>query len=770
MPEQSAQNQSSQPQQAAGPNHSRRRPRGRGRKGATTSTSAASTSSEPKVQTPTGDGENEPGSGSNDTENPTKTDPQADAIQEQDLCWICAEPVKYYAVSECNHRTCHVCALRLRALYKKPDCTFCKELQPTVIFTVSADAPFSSYSAESVPYKDQKLTISFETEEMMQDSLVLLRFNCPDSSCDYVATGWSDLKLHVRGVHKRFMCDLCISHKKVFPHEHALYTFPQHSTHLPSAHRRQQKGVPKDQVEGGIHPLCEFCNECLFGDDELYGHMRHSHEECFMCKRNEIRDKYFKDYNALEQHFDQAHHPCPNPVCQARKFVVFGSKIDLQAHMVEEHGTEMSSRDKKDARRVNAAFEFQDASSSSNRRRGGGPGGGGGVSNGGGRDRGQRDSQPQLAPRPTQGSDNHRNPIGANLTPSGDVNSSSIGPSRSDAPSPAPPSMDPVTAERYTAIFARLRNLTEHHTNAIAGVKLALRDYTTSQSGARDLISTVWNTLDRELDATASIINLVVDFLEDEEKKMDLLSAWNAFKIERRRELPDLIIVPASAGVDYASIANSRVLSAHRVAPPPRQAQRAVWDRVAQAAERGATFPPLRVPRQQQSSSHVAALSHAPQPPPAGPSPAVRKQGVRSTAWSASAASVGAGGGGNSSTAPTASQGGKPPPAPPPPAPALTNAAFPMLPSSAAPRARPVISSRNSQLQHILGSAPPATSAWAPGRSAQEEAAGMREAEEVTAPAEVAAGGPGKKRGKGKQKQTLFMFGSYPSAGTGRQD
>lgn len=45
---------------------------------------------------------------------------------DSNLCWICAEPVKYWSVSECNHRTCHVCALRLRALYKKPECTFCK--------------------------------------------------------------------------------------------------------------------------------------------------------------------------------------------------------------------------------------------------------------------------------------------------------------------------------------------------------------------------------------------------------------------------------------------------------------------------------------------------------------------------------------------------------------------------------------------------------------------------------------------------------------------
>jgi hypothetical protein len=48
------------------------------------------------------------------------------AESEEDVCWICAEPVKYYSVGECNHRTCHVCALRLRALYKKLDCTFCK--------------------------------------------------------------------------------------------------------------------------------------------------------------------------------------------------------------------------------------------------------------------------------------------------------------------------------------------------------------------------------------------------------------------------------------------------------------------------------------------------------------------------------------------------------------------------------------------------------------------------------------------------------------------
>jgi E3 ubiquitin-protein ligase ZNF598 len=52
--------------------------------------------------------------------------PKSETDGDSDICWICAEPVKYYSLSECNHRTCHVCALRLRALYKKTDCTFCK--------------------------------------------------------------------------------------------------------------------------------------------------------------------------------------------------------------------------------------------------------------------------------------------------------------------------------------------------------------------------------------------------------------------------------------------------------------------------------------------------------------------------------------------------------------------------------------------------------------------------------------------------------------------
>lgn len=36
----------------------------------------------------------------------------------------------------------------------------------------------------------------------MEDSLLLLRFNCPSKQCDYIASGWQDLRVHVRVAHK----------------------------------------------------------------------------------------------------------------------------------------------------------------------------------------------------------------------------------------------------------------------------------------------------------------------------------------------------------------------------------------------------------------------------------------------------------------------------------------------------------------------------------------------------------------------------------------
>ena len=45
---------------------------------------------------------------------------------EGEVCFICASPVVYHSIAPCNHQTCHICALRLRALYKTRACAHCR--------------------------------------------------------------------------------------------------------------------------------------------------------------------------------------------------------------------------------------------------------------------------------------------------------------------------------------------------------------------------------------------------------------------------------------------------------------------------------------------------------------------------------------------------------------------------------------------------------------------------------------------------------------------
>lgn len=54
-------------------------------------------------------------------------DPSGEKEQaEAEVCFICASPVVYHSIAPCNHQTCHICALRLRALYKTRACAHCR--------------------------------------------------------------------------------------------------------------------------------------------------------------------------------------------------------------------------------------------------------------------------------------------------------------------------------------------------------------------------------------------------------------------------------------------------------------------------------------------------------------------------------------------------------------------------------------------------------------------------------------------------------------------
>ncbi len=52
------------------------------------------------------------------------------ADDDAEVCFICANPVIHHSITPCNHLTCHICALRMRALYRNKDCPHCRVCTP----------------------------------------------------------------------------------------------------------------------------------------------------------------------------------------------------------------------------------------------------------------------------------------------------------------------------------------------------------------------------------------------------------------------------------------------------------------------------------------------------------------------------------------------------------------------------------------------------------------------------------------------------------------
>lgn len=293
---------------------------------------------------------------------------------EGEVCFICANPIQHHAVAPCNHVTCHICALRMRALYKNKDCPHCRTPAPYVIFTDDPSKPFQEYTSADVSSVDDNIGIRYTNEDIVGDTVLLLRYNCPDAGCDFAGLGWPDLHRHVRQTHHKKMCDLCTRNKKVFTHEHELFTDKNLHKHMAHGDDR-----PGDVAQTGFrgHPLCGFCGERFYDDDKLYEHCRNKHERCFICDRRDSRSPhYYLNYDKLEEHFKNDHYLCLDRECLEKKFVVFESEMDLKAHQLSEHANSLSKDVRRDARMVDiSGFDFRQPYQEE--RRGGRSGGGG---------------------------------------------------------------------------------------------------------------------------------------------------------------------------------------------------------------------------------------------------------------------------------------------------------------------------------------------------------------------------------------------------------
>ncbi|KAI9740831.1 MAG: hypothetical protein M1818_004436 [Claussenomyces sp. TS43310] len=435
---------------------------------------------------------------------------------------------------------------------------------PYVVFTDDATKRFQDFTEADLVSTDENIGIKYENTEIVEDTLLLLRYNCPDPSCDVACLGWPDLHRHVRSVHHKKMCDLCTRNKKVFTHEHELFTDKE-------LHKHMTKGDDNpgavDQSGFKGHPLCGFCGERFYGDDELYVHCRAKHERCFICDRRDGRQpQYYLNYDSLEQHFQKDHFLCLERECMEKKFIVFPSEMDLKAHQLQEHGNTLSKDVRRDARIVDlSSFDYR-APYVQERRAG--------VSQREGRGRG-RGRDPNADPLPASSAQPMRRDeqafqrqmaihsaqsvstrtFGGQLTstpaavgrspagnqeppavtapqPSSDVNGLSAQPRGTDIQDGENQSpQDQARRLRHSTVVERATTLLGNDHLKLNQFRNAISSYRTNAITAAALIDSFFALFsDTSSTALGSLVREVADLYEDKAKAQSLRTAWNDWR------------------------------------------------------------------------------------------------------------------------------------------------------------------------------------------------------------------------------------------------
>lgn len=353
------------------------------------------------------------------------------------------------------------------------------------------------------------------------------------------------------------MCDLCTRNKKVFTHEHELFTFGELRKH-----ERYGDDNPGAIDQSGFkgHPECGFCKQRFYGDDELYAHCREKHERCHICdRRNGGRNpQYYLNYNELEKHFAAEHFVCLDAECQANKTNVFESEMDLKAHQLSEHPNGLSKDARRDARLVNLSG-FSELRAPYQPQRGGrrdreGRGNGRGrdpnadplpVSSAQPQSRAELAYQRQMAIQSSQSVSNRT--FGGQLTqqsqpaqprPSRSATAGQPEPIQNPVPNFEDLSIDPATLSpqdrarylRHQSVNERAQTLLNSNPTKLNQFRSHVSSYRTGKTSAPELIDAFFSLFDCPSSEVGKLIRELADLYEDEPKRQALLSAWNSWR------------------------------------------------------------------------------------------------------------------------------------------------------------------------------------------------------------------------------------------------
>uniref|UniRef100_A0A5B7A5F5 RING-type E3 ubiquitin transferase n=1 Tax=Davidia involucrata TaxID=16924 RepID=A0A5B7A5F5_DAVIN len=311
-----------------------------------------------------------------------------------DTCAVCAETLEWVAYGQCGHReVCSTCIARLRFICDDRHCCICKS-ESSIIFVTKALGDytrmindFSGFPADPTegrvgPYWYHEGTQAFFDD---LDHYKMVKAMCRLSCivCDRVDEQRNEvskrrgnfknieqLKSHLFHCHRLFMCSLCLEGRKIFICEQKLYSRAQLNQHINTG---DSEVDGSESERGGFmgHPMCEFCRNPFYGDNELYSHMSTEHYTCHICQRQHPGQyEYYRNYDDLEIHFRREHFLCEDEACLTKKFIVFSAESEMKRHNAMEHGGRMSRSKRSAALQIPTSFLYQRSGEQDRRGRG----------------------------------------------------------------------------------------------------------------------------------------------------------------------------------------------------------------------------------------------------------------------------------------------------------------------------------------------------------------------------------------------------------------
>lgn len=208
-------------------------------------------------------------------------------------------------------------------------CPFCNAICNIVILTDKQDSTFESFDLKKII--EQQGGIFFENKAIQAQVEEYNMLKCPVIKCSDTTAyhGMQVLRRHLKDVHKRFYCDICLEHRTLTFKEQKLFTNAQLERHMKYGDVDDEKNVIF------FHPYCKFCDRYFYDEDMIIKHIREDHYKCDLC---DVDRKYFffNKYENLERHYNMSHYLCQEELCR-KSHVVFRTSYELEHHMLKTH-------------------------------------------------------------------------------------------------------------------------------------------------------------------------------------------------------------------------------------------------------------------------------------------------------------------------------------------------------------------------------------------------------------------------------------------------